>query len=382
MNFEELFTSVRQGTESLCKPLFVEDYIPQPVEFVSPPKWHLAHTTWFFEEFLLKPFHKNYKEYNKDFAFLFNSYYVSVGERMARNQRGLITRPTVEEIYKYRSHVDAAIQSFFKTNLTKEQAELIVLGLNHEQQHQELLITDLKYTFSLNPTFPIYTEDALCMKGSVGSSKFITLNAGVHSIGHEGENFAYDNEMPKHQVYLHEFSIRHSLVSNAEYIDFILADGYKNFDLWHSEGWAWLEKNSVSFPMYWRQMDNKWFQYTLAGLKEIIPDNPVTHINYYEAYAFAQWKNMRLPTEFEWEAASDKFNWGERWEWTESAYLPYPGFKKAPGAVGEYNGKFMVNQKVLRGASVATSEGHQRHTYRNFFHPELAWQYTGIRLAK
>jgi ergothioneine biosynthesis protein EgtB len=263
---------------------------------------------------------------------------------------------------------------------------LVVLGLHHEQQHQELFLADLKYIFACNPLFPVYdAENVLEEKGEFTASEtaeFVEINNGIYEIGYDENGFCFDNELGRHKVYLHDFSISKNPVTNGEFLKFIEAGGYENFNLWHSEGWDWVQQNEIKNPLYWHHSDGEWFQFTLSGLRRVLPENPVCHVSFYEAAAFAEWKNLRLPTEFEWEAASAKFGWGTRWEWTNSAYLPYPNFKKAAGAIGEYNGKFMINQMVLRGASVATPPNHSRPTYRNFFHPHLRWQFTGIRLAK
>ncbi len=382
-NLREHFTSVRNLTEEICEPLEIEDFIPQPIADVSPPKWNVAHTTWFFEEMILKQFQENYQEFNPQFGFLFNSYYNTLGDRTQRHQRGDLSRPTVKEVFAYREYVNNEMLAFFDQELPEDVRELIVLGLHHEQQHQELLITDLKYAFSVNPIFPVYKEGfALSEEGEVLENSFIRIEGGIKEIGFEGEGFHFDNELGKHKVYLEDFQIQKNLVTNGEFIEFIEDGGYQNHRLWHSEGLDWVNNNEIISPLYWRKEDSEWFNFTLAGLKKINPQSPVCHISFYEANAFAEWKKMRLPTEFEWETASDEFDWGLRWEWTSSSYEPYPNFKTAEGAVGEYNGKFMVNQKVLRGASVATSPGHSRKTYRNFFHPHLRWQFTGLRLAK
>ncbi|TCD27019.1 ergothioneine biosynthesis protein EgtB [Pedobacter psychrodurus] len=383
MTLVEEYLQIRKYSEQICEPLQTEDYVVQPIVDVSPPKWHLGHTTWFFETFILKPFSVNYQVYNDEYNFVFNSYYETVGNRVIRTDRGNLSRPSVNEIYQYRAYVDEAMVKFLATTLTDEVKELLILGFNHEQQHQELLLTDIKYILGNNPLFPIYSKDrkeVLAIQKS--EPGFINISEGVYEIGYDGADFSFDNELNRHKVYLHDFSISKTLVSNAEFIEFINAGGYENFNFWHAEGWDWVKNNNISAPMYWHLIDGKWFNYTLAGLLPIDLTAPVSHISYYEVYAFASWKGMRLPTEFEWEIAAEHFNWGERWEWTESAYLPYPGFSKAPGAIGEYNGKFMVNQKVLRGASIATPKNHSRITYRNFFHPHLRWQYTGIRLVK
>ncbi len=378
-----LYGFVRNYTEELCEPLETEDYIPQPVVDVSPPKWNIAHTTWFFEEMILKPFVPDYKEFDKQFGFLFNSYYNSVGERTLRDHRGDLSRPTVKQVFEYRRYVDEKMRELLNQNLPENVRELLILGLNHEQQHQELLITDLKYTFSVNPIFPVYKENfALVEKGENDTEGFAEIKGGNYEIGFQGDGFYFDNELGRHKVYLEDFQISKSLVTNAEFLEFMADGGYENHILWHSEGLDWVRQNGISSPLYWHKIDGVWMNFTLGGLRKLRPENAVCHISFYEASAYAEWKRMRLPTEFEWEAASDKFDWGLRWEWTNSAYLPYPNFKKPNGAVGEYNGKFMINQMVLRGASVATSPNHSRKTYRNFFHPHLRWQFTGIRLAK
>ncbi|MFW0718259.1 ergothioneine biosynthesis protein EgtB [Pedobacter sp. N23S346] len=382
MNLVDQFLTIRKYTESICEPLQTEDYVVQPVEDVSPPKWHLGHTTWFFETFILKPHVANYREYNPDYNFVFNSYYETVGARVIRTDRGNLSRPSVNEIYQYRYYVDEAMIHFLSQSITEEVTELLILGFNHEQQHQELLLTDIKYILGNNPLFPVYSAVWKEHEEIKNQASLVSINEGVYEIGFNGEGFCFDNELNRHKVYLQDYQISSELETNRSYLDFIKAGGYTNFNYWHAEGWDWVQKNGINSPMYWHEIDSEWFNYTYAGLLPINLSYPVTHISYYEAYAFASWKSMRLPTEFEWEVAAQQFNWGKRWEWTESAYLPYPGFSKAPGAIGEYNGKFMVNQKVLRGASVATPAGHGRSTYRNFFHPHLRWQFTGIRLAK
>ena len=379
----ESYTEVRQYTEKLCEPLEIEDYIPQPSEDVSPPKWNIAHTTWFFEEMILKQFATNYQEFNPQFGFLFNSYYNTIGERTLRHKRGDLSRPTVKEVFAYREYVDKEMLAFIDQDLPENVKELVVLGLNHEQQHQELFLTDFKYTLSVNPIFPVYKKDsALVEKGKIESNEFIKIEGGIKEIGFIGKDFHFDNELGRHKVYLEDFQIQNNLVTNADFIEFIEDNGYENHRLWHSEGLDWVNNNKIVSPLYWNKVDDDWHQFTLGGLRKVNPNNPVCHISFYEATAFAEWSGMRLPTEFEWETACEKFEWGLRWEWTSSSYEPYPNFITAEGAVGEYNGKFMVNQKVLRGASVATSPNHSRNTYRNFFHPHLRWQFTGLRLAK
>jgi ergothioneine biosynthesis protein EgtB len=395
MNFLENYNSVRKYTEEICKPLLTEDYVVQPVVDVSPPKWHIGHVTWFFETFILKPHCKDYVEFNPQYNYVFNSYYETAGARVIRTDRGNLSRPTVEDVYKYRKHVDDAMHQFLQNRVSKEIEELLLIGFNHEQQHQELLMTDIKYILGNNPLFPPYINPLeseqthpsgrqinKANSNLPGDNNFVKINEGVYEIGFDGEGFCFDNELKRHKVYLNDFSISNSLVTNKEFLEFMDAGGYKDFNFWHSDGWAWVNSNQVSAPLYWYFINNKWFNYTLEGLQLINMDEPVCHVSFYEATAYASWKGMRLPTEFEWEVAAQQFEWGRRWEWTDSAYLPYPGFSKAPGAIGEYNGKFMVNQMVLRGASDVTSPEHSRITYRNFFQPNLRWQYTGIRLAQ
>jgi TIGR03440 family protein len=378
------YQTTRAYSERLCQPLNTEDYLPQPVDFASPPKWHLSHITWFFEEMILKKFDPSYQVYNDAFSFLFNSYYQTVGERAVRAQRGAITRPVVSEVYAYRKHVDEHMARLLNKPVSEKLEELVILGINHEQQHQELLLTDLKHTFSLNPLHPVYESDGDRTQDKNNSKGWISMEEGIYEIGHQGKGFSFDNELGRHRVFLDKYQIADHLVTCGEYLEFIDAGGYQDFKYWLDEGWSWVTENRVKAPLYWKKSKetNRWSQYTLAGLKEINHEAILTHISFYEAQAYATWKNMRLPTEFEWESAAQKFDWGKRWEWTYSAYLPYPGFRIADGAVGEYNGKFMIGQMVLRGSSVATSPGHERYTYRNFFPPKFRWQYTGIRLAK
>lgn len=376
------YIEVRKTSENLCAPLKIEDYIPQAVEFASPPKWHLAHVSWFFEEMILKYHLPNYQIFGEEYGFLFNSYYQTIGERALRSQRGVITRPTVENVYRYREHVDLHMIELLTSELTSDLVDLIVLGVNHEQQHQELLLTDLKFVLSLNPTFPVYKNDANLVADENSQTGWLKIDQGLYDIGHQGDEFSFDNESALHKVHLNEFEISKSLVTNADYINFIEAGGYQDFRYWLDEGWTWCQTNNIDKPLYWYQKEGQWYYYTLAGLKPLNPKAILAHISYYEANAFANWCGMRLPTEFEWEVSADKFSWGQRWEWTASAYQPYPGFNISDGAVGEYNGKFMVNQQVLRGASPATQENHSRITYRNFFPAETQWQYSGIRLVK
>jgi ergothioneine biosynthesis protein EgtB len=375
------FLEVRNQSEILCEPLLIEDYSVQASEFVSPPKWHLAHVTWFWEEFVLTKFDPNYTPYNEEFSFLFNSYYNNVGKRVLRPVRGLMTRPSVQEVYSYRKYVTEAMVNLLNTKLDKEVLDIIEIGINHEQQHQELFVYDIKYIFGNQPTFPTYGT-GFTPKAINQTTEFLKVDSGVYDIGHQGADFSFDNELGNHKVYVADFEISNNLVSNKEYLEFIEAGGYKDFNFWHDEGWSWINENNIQAPLYWHKIEGEWWNYTLQGLQKVELTLPVMHLSFYEAFAYSQWKGQRLPTEFEWEISSDKFDWGQLWEWTYSAYLPYPNFSKSPGALGEYNGKFMVNQMVLRGGSVATVVGHSRKTYRNFFHPNMRWQYNGIRLVK
>ncbi|WP_435624752.1 ergothioneine biosynthesis protein EgtB [Flagellimonas sp.] len=378
----DFFLETRKHSETICEPLEIEDYVVQPVVDVSPPKWHLGHTTWFFEEFILKPHATGYVQFDEDFSFVFNSYYETVGKRVVRSDRGNLSRPSVKKVYEYRTYVTEGIKNFFSENQNENLNDLLEIGIHHEKQHQELLLTDIKYILGNNPLLPAYTDTFHDHPEESHEQDWVEVQAGIYEIGHDSDEFCYDNELGRHQVYLQNYEISNKLVTNQEYIQFIEAGGYDRFDLWHAEGWDWVQQNKVSSPLYWHQIDGAWYHYNANGLEKVHLSTPVTHISYFEAFAFAQWKGYRLPTEFEWEAAQSFFPWGKRWEWTESAYLPYPNYKKADGALGEYNGKFMVSQKVLRGGSVATPEKHTRYTYRNFFHPHLRWQFTGIRLAR
>lgn len=380
----ELFTVTRSHTEWICSFLETEDHVVQPVVDVSPPKWHLGHTTWFFEEFVLSQF-SEYETFDDHFSYVFNSYYESVGDRVLRPNRGNLTRPTVQEVLEYRKYVTEHLVAILERgeDLSEKLLQVVELGIHHEKQHQELLYTDIKYILGTNPLFPKYNDEFEENPLQDLPQKWIKLEEGIYEIGHQkaGE-FCYDNELGRHKVYLQVFEISNRLVTNEEYLEFLEDGGYEQVLLWHSEAWDWIQQNKINSPLYWHRINGVWHQYTMKGLVKINPQSPVTHISYYEAFAFAEWKQMRLPTEFEWEASQHLFDWGSRWEWTGSAYLPYPGYSRAEGALGEYNGKFMINQKVLRGCSVATSPQHIRPTYRNFFHPHLRWQFTGIRLVK
>lgn len=385
-NLAEFYAATRQHTETLCEPLAIEDYIPQPVVDVSPPKWNIAHTTWFFETFVLQPHAPAYRVFHDAYCFLFNSYYNTVGARTERSARGALSRPRVSEVYAYRHYVDEQMHAFLQGELTDEIRAIVTLGIHHEQQHQELFLTDLKYTFGLNPLWPVYRADYAPEEISEAQAQeqFTDISAGLYGIGYDGTGFCFDNELGRHNVHLDTFRVGRNLITNAEWLEFMDAGGYRDFRLWHAEGWDWVRRDDIHAPLYWHEHEGAWHNFTLAGLRPIKPDAPVSHISFYEAAAFAEWRGARLPTEFEWEAAAtqDQIAYGLRWEWTNSAYLPYPNFRKPAGAVGEYNGKFMINQMVLRGASIATPAGHSRPTYRNFFHPHLRWQFTGLRLAQ
>jgi len=377
-----LLLDTRARTETICKPLEIEDYVVQPILDVSPPKWHLGHTTWFFEQFILVPHKPNYKLFHPDFAYVFNSYYENVGQRVVRSDRGNMSRPGVAQVYDYRHYVTNELKEFVEAGLPAELEEVLEIGIHHENQHQELLVSDIKYILGNNPLLPNYGGQFQAYPDLDANSNWIGIAGGNYQIGHQGDDFCYDNELGRHTVYLHDYQIASRPVTNGDYLAFIEAGGYTDFNLWHADGWEWLNSNNIQAPMYWHTIDGKWHYYTLNGLAPINLKAAVCHLSYYEAFAYAQWRGCRLPTEFEWEVAQAHFSWGQRWEWTESAYLPYPGFSKAPGALGEYNGKFMVNQKVLRGGSVATPKNHTRPTYRNFFQAALRWQFTGLRLAK
>jgi ergothioneine biosynthesis protein EgtB len=376
------YKKIRGRSQEICRPLKTEDYVVQPVADVSPPKWHLGHTTWFFETFLLVPHCKGYQVFDADYNFVFNSYYESVGTRVIRTHRGNLSRPSVEDIYKYRAHVDAAMEQWLQQELSLDLQQLLVLGLNHEEQHQELLCTDIKYILGHNPLLPAYGPAPFATPTATEQPVAIPVKAGVYEIGHAGDGFCFDNECGRHKVYLPDYTIQSAPETNANFLAFVESGAYQDFRFWHAEGWDWVQQHHIGAPLYWHKVNGEWFNYTWQGLQPLQLSEPVAHISYYEATAYAAWKGMRLPTEFEWEIAARQFKWGQRWEWTESAYLPYPGFTKAPGAIGEYNGKFMVSQMVLRGASEVTPPGHSRITYRNFFHPHLRWQFTGIRLAR
>ena len=384
----QAFRTVRAETERRAATLSEEDQQIQSMPDASPIKWHRAHTTWFFEQFVLVPHAQGYRIFDQRFPFLFNSYYVAAGPRHFRPERGLITRPSVADIAAYRAHVDAAVTRLIETvadDKADETFTLLEIGLHHEQQHQELMFTDLLHAFAQNPFDPAYLPDWQPPRAPGGDTGYVPLPGGLRTIGHDDDGFCFDNERPVHQTYLQPARIGGSLVSNAAWLDFMRDGGYVTPSLWLSDGWTAVETEGWSAPGYWRQADGVWFTFTLGGLRAVDPAMPVCHISYYEADAFARWAGKHLPTEFEWEVAaragilSDAF--GIVWQWTRSAYLPYPGYRADPGALGEYNGKFMVNQMVLRGSSLATPHGHARASYRNFFPAPARWQFSGLRLV-
>ena len=387
--WRDAFRRVRGETERRAAHLSAEDQIVQSMADASPTKWHRAHVTWFFEQFLLVPNEPGYQIFDERFPFLFNSYYVAAGPRHARPQRGLITRPNAEDVTAYRAHVDAAVERLIETVPADKAAQIFLImeiGLHHEQQHQELLLTDILHAFAQNPTDPIYDPAWQPPRAAIGPRGFVDVPAGIHVVGHDGEGFCFDNETPRHDELIPNVRIARHLVSNAEWLEFIDAGSYATPSLWLSDGWATVQAEGWQAPGYWRRQDGAWHSMTLAGLKPVDPAAPVTHVSYYEAEAFARFVGKHLPSETEWEVAAragviaDAF--GVAWQWTRSAYLPYPGYRAAEGALGEYNGKFMVSQMVLRGSSLATPEGHERVSYRNFFYPPARWQFSGLRLAE
>ncbi|MEO8881719.1 MAG: ergothioneine biosynthesis protein EgtB [Gemmatimonadaceae bacterium] len=409
----ERFDAVRAQTEHLCEPLDTEDYVVSSMADVSPTKWHLAHTSWFFETFILAAHAPEYVSPNPRYAYLFNSYYVQAGERHCRAMRGLVTRPTVREVFEYRAHVTEAMRALLleiNDDASHPAYPLIVLGLHHEQQHQELLVTDIKHVFWMNPLRPVYRERPVLPARTLPETAWKSFEGGVHRIGHQDSGFSFDNELPAHREFLEDYKLASRLVTNGDYLDFINDGGYKRSELWLSPGLAMVNGGGWEAPLYWERADDGWTEFTLAGTKPVVLDEPVCHVSYYEADAFARWAQRRLPTEAEWEVAardapiagtfveSERFHpapasdaaitsgeltqlYGDVWQWTQSAYVGYPGFKADTGAIGEYNGKWMADQWVLRGASCATPKSHVRLTYRNFFPSDARWQFMGIRLA-
>ena len=400
------YRQIRSFTSQLASPLSAEDCCVQSMDDVSPTKWHLAHTTWFFETFVLQPFVSNYRLFHNQYSYLFNSYYNAVGERHARQQRGLLSRPPLSDIAAYRQYVDESMEVAL-SRLPTEALERVELGLQHEQQHQELLLMDIKHVLSCNPLASAYLPVHKSAGSNIEPVSWLSVAAGIHEIGHADEGFCYDNEMSRHRVFLEEAELADRLVTNAEYLAFIEDGGYQNPEYWLSDGWAAIQQQGWAAPLYWRDANNGSRQeFTLAGQHDLQPDAPVVHLSYYEADAYARWAGARLPTEAEWEAAAlqadhvgafvDDFDGtaphpqaarkpqmlGDCWQWTSSSYSAYPGYKPADGALGEYNGKFMSGQQVLRGGSCVTPSSHIRHSYRNFFYPHMRWQFAGLRLAR
>ena len=405
------YDEVRRATEWICEPLTVEDCVIQSAIECSPVKWQLAHTTWFFETFVLLPNDPSYREFHPTFSYLFNSYYNAIGDRTPRDIRGLMSRPTLAEVWNYREHVDRAINNFFQDaieHVLRPTAPIIVLGINHEQQHQELMLTDVKTVLALNPLRPVYRAREITST-PVAPLNWIAFDEGIYEVGAIGTEFYFDNEGPRHRHYLQPFELADRLITNGEYKQFIADGGYQTPSLWLSDGWAKVLEKEWHAPKYWEEHGGEWWAMTLQGFRPVEDSEPVTHISHYEADAFATWSGARLPTEFEWELAArevpiegnflDNGNFhpiplahpihgklkqmfGDTWQWTQSAYLPYPRYKAAEGALGEYNGKFMSNQMVLRGGSCVTPRDHIRATYRNFFPPETRWQFSGMRLAR
>ncbi len=410
-NLIQKFLEVRNFTEKITDPLEIEDYVVQVTENASPAKWHLAHTTWFFETFLLEKELKDYDPVHPQYSYLFNSYYLQTGVPHCRARRGNISRPTVKQVYEYRESINENVVKLL-SKATEEQFKrwgpIVEIGIHHEQQHQELLMTDLKYMFSQNPLNPVYKEADRPQTASLLSESWTRFDEGVYEVGHPGNSFGYDNEFPRHKTYIHEFELANRLVKNAEFLEFIESGAYGESKWWLDEGFSTVRDDKWIAPLHWRKIDGVWHHFTLSGLEKVKPNDPVTHVSYFEADAYARWKGLRLPTEQEWEVAANDLKiegnfadagylqpvglqgsgdglqqmFGEVWQWTQSSYSPYPGYKPLPGALGEYNGKFMCNQYVLRGGSCATSKSHFRKTYRNFFHANERWQFTGIRLAR
>ncbi|MBU1215089.1 MAG: ergothioneine biosynthesis protein EgtB [Gammaproteobacteria bacterium] len=405
----ERYRTVRARSEALCAPLQVEDYCIQAMESVSPPKWHLAHVSWFFEMFILVPYAKRYRMLREEYAHLFNSYYETAGTFFPRPQRGMLSRPTVQEIYDYRHHVDGALLELLSDVPEQHAADImqrLQLGLEHEIQHQELLLMDTCYNFSINPLHPVYHQIKLRSASPLAKMGWQDFAAGIVEIGHDGDAFAYDNERQRHKTYVQDFRLATRLVSNAEYLSFIDDGGYERVELWLSDAWRTLKEQHWQAPLYWFRQDRDWMHFDLTGAHELRLDEPVSHLSYYEADAYARWAGKRLPTETEWEHAASTqpisgnfFDsglyvprpaqqtgltqmFGDLWEWTQSAYLPYPGFKPLPGTLGEYNGKFMCDQMVLRGGCCVTAQDHMRTSYRNFFRAADRWMFSGLRLAE
>lgn len=407
----EQFRKIRSFTHQLTDPLETEDFVIQPMENASPAKWHLAHTSWFFETFVLGKFLPDFESLHPQYAYFFNSYYLQTGVPFTRAKRGLLSRPTVKEVFEYRAYVNKQMESFIHNTDEKtwsEAAFVVEIGNHHEQQHQELILTDLKYLFAQNPLLLEYLDTEVQYSENIADLNWIAFEQGLVEVGSKGDEFTYDNEHPHHRTFVQDFELSDRLITNAEYLEFMKAGGYERSEYWLDEGWSTVKSEGWKAPLYWFEREGSWFNYTLSGARPVNPAEPVTHISYFEADAFARWKGVRLPTEQEWEFASQEMEikgnfvddqtfhpvpyngqdeglkqmFGDVWEWTMSSYAPYPGYKPLPGALGEYNGKFMANQYVLRGGSCATSLSHIRRTYRNFFHANARWQFSGIRLAR
>lgn len=403
----ERYRAVRARTRIICDPLETEDFVIQSMEDASPTKWHLAHTTWFFEVFVLVPFCPGYRLHNERYPFLFNSYYIQAGDRWSRPLRGILSRPTVGDVWAYRAHVDEAMDRFLNGEIPPEAVPVLEIGMHHEQQHQELMVTDIKHVFSVNPLHPAYTSEGIRANPAPADSGMIRFDATIVDIGHRGNGFHYDNEAPAHRQFVEAFALASRPVTNGEFLAFVEDGGYEKAGPWLSQGWDRVQSEGWGRPLYWLLTDDGWMEFTLYGLQPLRADAPLTHVSYFEADAFARWAGMRLPTEFEWEHAAanepvagqfadaGQFHpswsgaggrfaelFGGSWEWTSSHYSPYPGYKPVEGALGEYNGKFMANQFVLRGGSCATPADHIRRTYRNFFPSHARWQFAGARLAR
>ncbi len=404
------YQEIRRVTETLCGPLGVEDYVIQAMPEASPARWHLGHVSWFFDAFILSPYLPGFRPPDERYHYLFNSYYNEAGPQWAREQRGSLSRPTVAEVYDYRVRVDRAVVELVERSAPEELeslASLIALGLNHEQQHQELLITDIKYNLSVNPLRPAYHDRTVPAATHAAPMRWVGFEGGMSWTGHGGDGFAFDNEWPRHKSYIPPFRIASRLVNNGEFLEFVEAGGYSRPEYWLSDGWKTVQREAWKTPLYWELLDGEWSTFTMSGMQPVDLGAPVCHVSYYEADAFARWRGARLPTEHEWEHAAGSATvdgtfldagvyqplagdvggeqlaqmFGDVWQWTQSPYTPYPGFRPWEGALGEYNGKFMVNQMVLRGGSCATPQSHYRPTYRNFFPPDARWQFSGIRLA-
>jgi ergothioneine biosynthesis protein EgtB len=380
------FQTVRAASVALAEPLSDEDCCAQSMPDASPIKWHLAHTTWFFETFILERLEQGFRPFHAAFRVLFNSYYNGVGEKHPRPQRGLLTRPSMAEVRAYRANVDERMSVLISAGVGGELASLITLGLQHEQQHQELMLTDVKHLLAQNPLIPAYHAVPAPAAACGGPQHWLAFDGGLGEIGYGGDGFCFDNELPRHRVFVEPFELSSRLVTNGEFMAFVEAGGYRDSSLWLAEGWDWVNAQGLSAPMYWQLQEGRWHEFTLHGLAPVDVHAPAAHLSMFEADAYAHWAGARLPTEAEWESASGDERlqqlFGHCWQWTSSSYAPYPGYRPAEGALGEYNGKFMVNQYVLRGSSQATPSGHARASYRNFFPATARWQFTGIRLAR